>query len=92
MNPPKCKHEHEISAAIEKWEERYRILKEDDRQLELPDSYKMTAIQGILCGEIQKSVEYRDKKFQSYDELRNTVMKWAIKSQQSSTLIFLEDS
>ena len=78
MNPARCKHEHEISAAIEKWEERYRILKEDDRELELPDSYKMTAIQGILCGEIQKSVEHREKEFQSYDELRSTVMKWAI--------------
>lgn len=61
MNPARCKQEHEISAAIEKWEERYRILKEDDRELELPDSYKMTAIHGILCGEIQKSVEYREK-------------------------------
>ena len=75
MNPARCKHEHEISAAIEKWEERYRILKEDDRELELPDSYRMTAIHGILCGEIQKSVEHREKEFQSYDELRSTVMK-----------------
>ena len=44
----------------------------------MPDSYKMTAIHGILCGEIQKSVEHREKELQSYDELRNTVMKWAI--------------
>ena len=49
MNPPGCKHEHEISAAVEKSEERYRILKEDDRELELPDSRKMTAIHGIQC-------------------------------------------
>ena len=32
-NPPRCKHEHEISAAIEKWEERYRTLQKDDREL-----------------------------------------------------------
>ena len=78
MNPTRCKHEHEISAAIEKWEERYRTLQKDDRELDLPDSWKMTAIQGILCGEIQKNVEYREKDFKTYEELRSTVMKWAI--------------
>ena len=78
MNPPRCKHEHEISAAVEKWEERYRILKEEDREMELPDSWKMTALQGILCGEILKHVEYREKEFKTYDELRSTIMKWAI--------------
>ena len=61
MNPTKCKHEHDISAAIEKWEERYRVLKEEDIELELPDSWKMTALQSMLCGEIQKSVEYPEK-------------------------------
>ena len=38
MNPPRCKHEHEIYAAIEKWEERYRTLQKDHRELELPDT------------------------------------------------------
>ena len=78
MNPARCKHEHEISAAIERREERYRILKEDDRELELPDSWKMTALQAILCGEIQKNAEHREKEFKTYDELRSVVMKWAI--------------
>ena len=68
MNPPRCKYEHEIFAAIGKWEERYRILEDDGRELELLDSYKMTAIHGSLCGEIQKSVECREKEFQSYDD------------------------
>ena len=52
MNPSRCKQEHEVSAAIERWGERYRILKEDDRELELPDSWEMTALQAILCGKI----------------------------------------
>ena len=47
----------------------------------MPDSYKMTAIQGILCGEIQKRMDYREKEFLLYVELRNTVMKWAIKKE-----------
>ena len=78
MNPVRCNHEHETSAAIERWEEIYRVLKEEDRELELPDSWKMTALQSILCGEIPKSVEYREKDFKTYDELRSTVMRWAI--------------
>ena len=38
----------------------------------------MTAWQSILCGEIQKNVEYRETKFEMYDEGRGVVMKWAI--------------
>ena len=36
MQPPKCVHEHDISAAIERWEEKYRALREDDWEMELP--------------------------------------------------------
>ena len=78
MNPPRCKHEHEISGAIERWEERYRMVQKDDKELELPGSWKMSALHGILRGEIQKNVEYREKEFRTYEELRSTVMKWAI--------------
>ena len=78
MQPPKCTHEHEISAAIERWEEKYRALRDDDREMELPDSWKMIALRMMLCGEIQKSVEYREKEFHTYEELRGVVMKWAI--------------
>ena len=78
MNPSRCVHEHEISAAVERWEEKYRALREDDRTMELPDVWKITALRMMLCGEIQKSVEYREKEFKTYDELRSVVMKWAI--------------
>ena len=78
MMPTKCTHEHEISGAIERWEEQYRNLCEDDRQSTLPDSYKMTALKMMRCGEIQKSVEHREKEFRTYEELRSVVMKWAV--------------
>ena len=78
MNPTRCNHEHEISAAIEEWEERYRHLKEEDSTLDLPEEWKMTALQSILCGKIKKHVEYCEEEFKSYDELRSTVMKWAV--------------
>ena len=38
----------------------------------------MTALQSILCGEIQKNVEHREKEFKTYEDLRGVVMRWAI--------------
>ena len=38
----------------------------------------MTTNQAILCGELKKNVEHREKEFKAYDELRSVVMKWAI--------------
>ena len=73
MNPSRCKHEHEISGAIDRWEERYRNVQKDDKELELPDSWKMSALHAILCGEIQKNVEYREKDCKTYEELRSIV-------------------
>ena len=78
MMPPKCTHEHEISAAVERWGEQYRTLCDDDMESILSDSYKMTALKMMPCGEIQKSVEHREKEFRTYEELRSVVMKWAI--------------
>ena len=49
-----------------------------DSESTLPDSYKMTALKMILCGEIAKSVEHREKEFKTYEELRAVVMTWAI--------------
>ena len=61
MQPPKCNHEHEIAAAIERLEEKYRALPEDDRDMKFPDLRKMTALRMTPSAEIQTSVRYRDK-------------------------------
>ena len=55
--------------------ERYRALREDDREMDPPDSWKMTALRMMLFGEIQNSVEYRKKEFKTYEKLRAVVMK-----------------
>ena len=67
-----------MSGAVERWEEQFRNLCADNRESTLPDSYKVTALKMMLCGEIQKSVEYREKEFRTYEELQSVVMKWAI--------------
>ena len=76
MQPAKCNHKREVSAAVERQEEKYRALREGDREIDLPDSWKMTVLRTVLCGEIQKSVEHREKEFKTYDELKVIVMKW----------------
>ena len=38
MMPEPCKHDYEIAAAVEEWEERYRTLKEEDQESELLES------------------------------------------------------
>ena len=38
----------------------------------------MTALTMMLCGEIKKSVEHREKEFKTYEELRTIAMNWAI--------------
>ena len=73
----KCKHEYEISGTIECWQERYRILKEEDNTTELPGSWKMTALRSMLCVDIQNNIEYREQEFKSYDDIRAVVMRWA---------------
>ena len=78
MDPPQCKHDHEISQAIEEWEERYRILKDEDKESELPESWRMTALKKILCGDIRKHIELREEEIKSYDELRKIIMNWAM--------------
>ena len=67
MNPTKCQHEHEIASAAERWEERYRTPKEDEREIDLLDSWKMTAPKMMLRGweEIQKNDEHLEKEFKT---------------------------
>ena len=76
MNPEPCKYDHEIAAAVEEWEERYRILKEEDKESELSESWRMTSLKRLLCGDIKIHVELQED-FKSYEELRTTIMRWA---------------
>ena len=78
MSPETCKWEHEIVGAIEEWEEKYRILIDEDQNSKLPEEWRMTAIKRMLCGDIKKQIEYRDEDFKSYEDLRSTIMRWAI--------------
>ena len=77
MTPTSCKHDYELAAAIEKWEKRYRILKEEDTEMELLDSWRTTALQLMFCGEIQKNVEYQEQEFRCYEDMRAVVMRRA---------------
>ena len=73
MGPMKREHEHEISAAVGRREERYRTLKEHDKEIAVPDFWKMTCVKRImLFGEIPKAGEHSEKAFKN--EFRAIVM------------------
>ena len=78
MHPGQCKHEWKIASAIEEWEEKYRILITEDKESELPESWRITSMKEILCGDIKKHVEMQCQDVKSYDELRGTIMKYAV--------------
>ena len=65
--------------AIEDWEERYRILIliSEDKESELPASWRIVSMKEILCGDIKKHVDMQCQDIKSYDDLRATIMKWA---------------
>ena len=46
--------------------------------MDLPEKLQMTALRGMLCGEVQKSVEHCEKELKTYDERLAAVMKRAI--------------
>ena len=50
--------------------------KEEDKESELPESWRMTSLKRLLCGDIKKHVELEDD-FKSYTDLRSAIMRWA---------------
>ena len=50
MQPIGPKHDHEEAGAVERWEERYRMLLEEGGEDELPKGYKMSALKQLICG------------------------------------------
>ena len=61
MQPIAPKHDHEVAGAVERWEERYRMLLEEDGEEELGEKYKMSALKQILCGDIKKHIELKEQ-------------------------------
>ncbi len=69
MKPKQSKHEREVATAVERWEERCRIMKVEDGE-ELPEKYRMTALKCILVGDIKRHVELREDELDKYEALR----------------------
>ena len=78
MNPDPVKHDWELAGAIERWEERYRTLHEEEKDECLPEKYRMAALRKMLTGDIKKHVDLHISKITGYDSLRSTIMNWAI--------------
>ena len=53
MKPDLVKHDYQLAGAIERWEERYRTLVEEEGEEELPEKFRMAALRGMLTGDIK---------------------------------------
>ena len=78
IQPEPPKNEWEVAGAIQKWEERYRQMVEEQGEEELLEVYKMAALRQLLVGDINKHVELREDELKVYTDLRQCVMKWAL--------------
>ena len=78
MQPIAPKHDHEVAGAVERWEERYRMLLEEDGEDELPEKYKMSALKQLLCGDIRKHIDLKEQELRTYAEMRSAIMTWAV--------------
>ena len=78
MQPIAPKHDHEVAGAVERWEERYRMLMEEEGEDELPEKYKMSALKQLLRGDIRKHIDLKEQELRTYAEMRGAIMTWAV--------------
>ena len=78
MHPIAPKHDHEVAGADEKWEERYRMLLEEDGEDEIPEKYKMSALKQLPCGDVRKHMHLKDKELSTYAEMRAAIRTLAV--------------
>ena len=78
VQPMLPKHDHEVASAVERWEEKYRMLMEEDGEDELPEKYKMSALKQLLCGDIKKHIDLKEQDLRTYSEMRSAIMTWAV--------------
>ena len=78
MDPDPIKQDHMLASGIERWEERYRSLVEEEKEDELPERYRMAALRKMLTGDIKKHVDLEISKIKTYQDLRSTIMNWAV--------------
>ena len=78
MNPAPVRNDSELSTDIGKWEEKYRTITEDLQEEGLPDAYRMAAVRGMLTGDIKRHVDLESTKIKTYQQLRTTIMNWAV--------------
>ena len=78
MQPIAPNHDHEVAGTVEKWEERCRMLLEEDGEDELPEEYKMSALMQLLCGDIRKHIDFKEQTLRTYAEMSSAAVTRAV--------------
>ena len=69
--------------------ESIKAMFSEDKESELPASWRIVSMKEILCGDIKKHVDMQCQDVKSYDDLRSTIMKWAV-AKRSQLCLHLE--
>ena len=67
-----------MATAVERWEESYRVLKEQHGMEELGEQYRMTALRCLLVGDIKRHIELKEGEIETYQQLRTCIMTYAV--------------
>ena len=65
-----CKQDREVATDVERWEESYRVLKEQHGMEELGEQYRMTAPRCLLVADIKRHIELKECEIETYRALR----------------------
>ena len=74
LQPGQCKHDWEVSAEIEKWEDRLRTLEVEEGNTEkMADKSKIATVREILTPKLREYVDLREGELDTYSRFREAV-------------------
>ena len=79
MQPEQRKKVTTIAHAVERWEERVRMLEEDEDEQKLPSAREILALKAVLPDDLREQVDIRSTDLkESYQKTREFVMRYAM--------------
>ena len=78
LQPGRCKHDLDVSAEIENWEESLRALEVEEGNTEkMGDKSKIATVREILTPKLREYVDLREGELGTYSRFREAVMRYA---------------
>ena len=79
MTPKPAKSDDDLADAIEAWEREERDLCYGNESMKMTDPWAITALKALLPQRIKDHVDMNSARFESYRDVRNDVMQFAMR-------------